>query len=81
MKVIVVIFLLSTSGVEKITLKTNSSWLKIPEAIVSCGNIAEKWREVNTKYYDSRNTDPTSPKEQQGNYTGDGKLMIGYLCK
>ena len=76
MKTIVVILLLTTSGVEKITLKTNSSWLKIPEAIVSCGEIAEKWREVNTKYYDSRNTDPT----EQGNYTPAGKLMIGYIC-
>jgi len=81
MKVIVVILLLSTSGVERIELKTNSSWLKIPEAIVHCGDIAEKWREINTKYYDSRNVDSNSPKEQQGNYTRDGKLMIGYLCQ
>jgi len=81
MKIIVVILLLSTSGIEKIELKTDSLWLKIPEAIVHCGEIAEKWREINTKYYESRNTDPNSPKEQQGNYTRDGKLMIGYLCQ
>ena len=80
MKYIVVILLLSTSGVERIELKTNSLWLKIPEAIVHCGETAEKWREINTTYYESRNEDPNSPKEQQGNYTRDGKLMIGYIC-
>ena len=81
MKIIVVILLLSTSGIEKIELKTDTSWLNIPEAIVHCGDIAEKWREINTMYYESRNMDPTSPKEQQGNYTRNGKLMIGYLCQ
>ena len=81
MKVIVVILLLSTSGVEKIELKTSKSWREVPEAIVHCGNIAEKWREINTTYYESRNTDPDSPKEQQGNYTPSGKLMIGYICE
>jgi hypothetical protein len=81
MKYIVIILLLSTSGVERIELKTNSLWLKIPEAIVRCGEITEKWREINTTYYESRNTDPNSPKEQQGNYTRDGRLMIGYLCQ
>ena len=72
MKTIVVILLLSTSGVERYEIKTSG---------LDCGQIAEKWREINTKYYDSRNTDSTSPKEQQGNYTRDGKLMIGYLCE
>jgi len=72
MKYIVIILLLSTSGLERIELKTNES---------NCGEIAKAWREVNTRYYDSRNTDPTSSKEQQGNYTLDGKLMIGYLCE
>ena len=81
MKVIVVILLLNTNGVEKIELKTKSPWLKIPEAIVQCSDIAEEWREINTTYYASRNLDPTSPKEQQGNYTRDGKLMIGYMCQ
>ncbi len=27
-------------------------------------------------YHDSRNTDP----KQQGNYTPDGRLMIGWMC-
>ena len=72
MKYIVVILLLSTSGVERYEIKTSG---------LDCGQIAEKWREINTKYYNSRNTDPTSSKEQQGNYTLDGKLMIGYLCE
>jgi hypothetical protein len=68
MKTIVVILLLSTSGVERYEIKTSG---------LDCGQIAEKWREINTKYYDSRNKDP----KQQGNYTSDGKLMIGYLCE
>ena len=63
MKYIVVILLLSTSGVERIELKTNEP---------NCGEIAEAWREVNTTYYDAPN---------QGNFTDDGKLMIGYICK
>ena len=37
-----------------------------------CGEIAKAWREVNTTYYDGPN---------QGNFTDDGKLMIGYICK
>ena len=68
MKYIVVILLLSTSGVERIELKTSG---------LDCGEIANAWREVNTTYHDSRNTDP----KQQGNYTHEGKLMIGYICK
>ena len=38
----------------------------------SCETIAESWREINTTYYDGPN---------QGNFTNDGKLMIGYICK
>ena len=38
----------------------------------SCETIAESWREINTTYYDGPN---------QGNFTHDGKLMIGYICK
>ena len=64
----VIILLLSTTGVEEIKLKTND---------LNCGEIAKAWREVNTQYYDSRNTDP----KQQGNYTPDGRLMIGYICE
>ena len=62
MKSIVVILLLSVSGVEKLELKTNG---------LNCGEIAEAWREVNTTYHDGKN---------QGNFTPDGKLMIGYTC-
>ena len=50
------------SGVEKIELKTKG---------LSCGELANAWREVNTRYYDGPN---------QGNFTPDGKLMIGYTC-
>jgi len=63
MKYIVIILLLSTSGVERIELKTNES---------NCGEIAKAWREVNTTYYEGPN---------QGNYTPDGKLMIGWICQ
>ena len=63
----VIILLLSVSGVEEIKLKTHG---------LDCGEMAKAWREVNTTYHDSRNTDP----KQQGNYTPDGKLMIGYIC-
>ena len=38
----------------------------------SCETIAESWRKVNTTYYNGPN---------QGNFTGDGKLMIGYICE
>jgi len=67
MKYVVIILLLSTSGVERIELKTNEP---------NCGEIAKAWREVNTTYHGSRNMDP----KQQGNYTRDGRLMIGYIC-
>ena len=58
----VIILLLSTTGLERIELKTNG---------LNCGEIADAWREVNTTYRDGPN---------QGNYTPDGKLMIGYTC-
>ena len=67
MKYIVIILLLNTSGVEEIKLKTYG---------LNCGEIATAWREVNTTYHDSRNMDP----KQQGNYTPDGRLMIGWIC-
>ena len=37
----------------------------------NCGEIAKAWREVNTTDYEGPN---------QGNFTNDGKLMIGYIC-
>ena len=63
MKYVVIILLLSTSGVERIELKTGEP---------NCQEIAKAWREVNTTYYDGPN---------QGNFTNDGKLMIGYICE
>ena len=63
----VIILLLSVSGVEEIKLKTHGQ---------NCGEIANAWREVNTTYYGSRNEDA----KQQGNYTKDGKLLVGYIC-
>ena len=59
----VIILLLSTTGLEKIELKTSG---------LNCGEIAKAWREVNTTYYNAPN---------QGNFTSDGKLMIGYICE
>ena len=38
-----------------------------------CETIAESWREVNTEYQ--------GPGPNQGNFTNDGKLMIGYRCQ
>ena len=64
----VIILLLSISGVEEIELKTQG---------LDCGELAKAWREVNTTYHDSRNMDP----KQQGNYTRDGRLMIGWICE
>ena len=46
--------------------------LKLKTNGLNCGEIATAWREVNTKYYDGPN---------QGNFTRDGKLMIGYICR
>ena len=46
--------------------------LKLKTSGLNCGEIANAWREVNTTYYDAPN---------QGNFTSDGKLMIGYICK
>ena len=59
----VIIFVLSTTGVEEIKLKTHG---------LNCGELANAWREVNTRYYEGPN---------QGNFTPDGKLMIGYYCE
>ena len=39
---------------------------------LNCGEISDAWREVNTTYRDGKN---------QGNFTPDGKLMIGHICK
>ena len=60
----IIILLLSTTGLEKIELKTSG---------MNCGEIADAWREVNTTYY--------GPGPDQGNFTPDGKLMIGHICE
>ena len=64
----VIILLLSTSGVEEIKLKSNG---------LNCGELANAWREVNTTYHSEVKND----SKLQGNYTSDGKLMIGYICE
>ena len=64
----VIILLLSVNGVEEIKLGIKGS---------GCETVAKAWREVNTTYHDSRNMDP----KQQGHYTHDNKLMIGYICE
>ena len=46
--------------------------LKLKTSGLNCGEIADAWREVNTTYYDAPN---------QGNFTNDGKLMIGHICQ
>tara|TARA_R100000963_G_C4539730_1_gene37406 strand:+ start:230 stop:430 length:201 start_codon:yes stop_codon:yes gene_type:complete len=45
---------------------------KIETSGLDCGEIAKAWREVNTRYYEGPN---------QGNFTHEGKLMIGYICE
>ena len=67
MKYIVVILLLSTSGIEEIKLKHHGN----------CDGIANAWVDVNMKYYNERNTDP----KLQGWYNADGKLLLGWICK
>ena len=46
--------------------------IKLNSTGLNCGDLATAWREVNTRYYDGPN---------QGNFTHDGKLMIGHICE
>ena len=39
---------------------------------LDCGEMAKAWREVKTRYQDGKN---------QGNFTRDGKLLIGHICE
>ena len=64
---ILIILLLSTTGIEEIKLKTNG---------LNCGEIAIAWTDVNTLYYPEVNGNP----KLQGNYTKDGKLLLGWIC-
>ena len=64
---VIIILLLSTIGIEEIKLKTNG---------LNCGEIAIAWTDVNTLYYPEVNGNP----KLQGNYTRDGKLLLGWIC-
>ena len=46
--------------------------IKLKTNGLNCGEIANAWRAVNTTYH--------GPGPSQGNFTPDGKLMIGYIC-
>ena len=46
--------------------------IKLKTNGLNCGEIANAWREVNTVY--------RGPGPSQGNFTPDGKLIIGYIC-
>ena len=62
----VIIFLLSTTGVEEIKIKT-----------ADCNKLFESWRQVNTTYHSAVKND----SKLQGNYTPDGRLLVGYMCE
>ena len=64
---ILIIFLLSTTGIEEVKFKTNG---------LNCSELAMAWTEVNTTYYNMRDGNP----KLQGNYTKDGKLLVGWIC-
>lgn len=65
MKAVVIILLLSSTGLEEIRLSGDN-----------CGIIAENWRVVNTTHVWEVNGNP----KLQGNYTKDDKLLVGYIC-
>ncbi len=60
---------MTTTGLQEMTYPRNLN--------LTCSEQGEEWRVTNTEYHGSRNTDPV----QQGNYTKEGKLMIGHYCK
>ena len=66
MKEIVLILLLSTTGIEEIKLKHHGN----------CDGIANAWVDVNMTYYPQVNGDP----KLQGYYTKENKLMLGWIC-
>ena len=65
---VIIILLLSISGVEELKFKTQG---------LDCNEMAMAWTDVNTTYYDMIEGDP----KLQGNYTPDGKLLLGWICK
>jgi len=60
--------LLSITGVEELKFKTHG---------LDCNEMAMAWTNVNTTYYYMRDDNP----KLQGNYTKDGKLLLGWICK
>ena len=46
--------------------------IKLKTKGLNCNAIAKAWREVNTTYQEGKN---------QGNYTPDGKLLMGHICE
>tara|TARA_R100001244_G_scaffold33823_1_gene31443 strand:+ start:201 stop:401 length:201 start_codon:yes stop_codon:yes gene_type:complete len=64
---ILIILLLSTTGIEEVKFKTKG---------LNCSELAMAWTDANTTYYDRVDDNP----KLQGNYTKDGKLMIGWIC-
>ena len=69
MKYIAFILLLSTNGVDIKKIKFNHNG-------DNCNTIAEKWVDVNMKYYDERNGNP----KYQGWYNTKGQLLLGWIC-
>ena len=65
----VIILLLSIAGLED---------LKYPlKAGLTCEEHATLWRETHPTDHGSRNNDP----KQQGFYTKEGKLWVGFYCE
>ena len=62
----VLILLLSTTGIEVVKLKHHGN----------CDGIANAWVDVNMTYYPQVNGDP----KLQGYYTKENKLLLGWIC-
>ena len=65
---VIIILLLSITGVEELEFKTQG---------LDCNEMAMAWTDVNTLYYPIVKGDP----KLQGNYTKDGKLLLGWICR
>jgi len=65
---VIIILLLSITGVEELEFKTQG---------LDCNEMAMAWADVNTLYYPMVKGDP----KLQGNYTKDGKLLLGWICR
>ena len=66
MKEMVLILLLSTTGIEEVKLKHHGN----------CDGIANAWVDVNMTYNPQVNGDP----KLQGYYTKENKLLLGWIC-